>query len=98
MRALKAKIGQSRMIVRAPALWPAKQPFGLLDWEVVNRGVPAVHDALVIEFPVLVAIGTVPLPRIIPPFVLETDGNSISGKHPKLFDAELPRICTNWRQ
>ena len=47
-------------------------PLGLIDGDIVRTHVPPTHQPIVIEFPMLVAVGTVPLPGIgiAPPRVL----------------------------
>src|SRR5215204_797767 len=44
------------------------------------------HQAVLVEFPVLVAIGAEPVYRVIVVFVGEPDGDTIAGYSPQFFD------------
>ena len=77
------------MIVGTAAEGPVIFSFALADGQVVDAGDAAAHVALLVKFPVLVAVGAKPVFRIIVPFVGEADGDAISLKSPKLFDEAI---------
>jgi hypothetical protein len=53
------------------------------DGEVIDAGIPFFHQAIVIELPVFVAIGAVPLTGYIVKFVFEADSNAMAGEGPE---------------
>src|SRR6202041_3982936 len=57
--------------------------------EIIDAGESHAHQAIVIVFPVFIAVGTVPVAGIIVPFVGEADGDAISGEGPELFDEPI---------
>ena len=50
------------MIVRAAAQGPMKAAVGLSDRRIVDACETAAHQAVLVELPILIAIGTEPLP------------------------------------
>lgn len=59
---LQSKFGQTGMVVRSRSLdVPVEFALGFTDFDVVNTGVTARHQAVAVEFPVFIAIGAVPL-------------------------------------
>src|SRR5258707_11066541 len=58
----KAEIGEARMVGRSRARGiPVELALALLDGQVVDRGVALAHEAVLVEFPVLVAVGPGPV-------------------------------------
>jgi hypothetical protein len=55
----------------------------LLDREVINGCKPKSHQAIAIKLPVLVAIGTEPIPRVIMPFIGEPHSDAVCVVSPK---------------
>src|SRR5438067_5435172 len=72
--------------------WPMILAVRLLDRQVVNGGKPKAHQAIAIKLPVLVAIGTEPIPRVIVPFVSEPHGDTVCVISPKLFDQPVVKF------
>src|SRR3569832_745752 len=72
------------MVVGAAAEWPEKLAVGFLDGQVVDAGEAAHHVAVLVEFPVLVAIRAVPLSGIVMPFVGEAHGDAVAGTGPQI--------------
>lgn len=56
------------------------------DGDVVDAGLSASHQPVFVELPQFIAIGPMPLPSNIVPFVLETHRNAISAERPQLLD------------
>jgi hypothetical protein len=52
------------------------------DRKIVDAGEPALHQTVLAEFPILVAVGTKPVAGIIVPFVGKANGNAIAGERP----------------
>jgi hypothetical protein len=55
------------------------------DLGVIDARQPAAHQAIVIEFPQFVAIGSVPLAGCIVPLVFEAHGNPVFTESPQRF-------------
>jgi len=77
------------MIVGAAPQRPVKFALGFADREVVNAGKTASHEAIRVEFPVLVSIRTKPVPAVVMPFVREADGYSILVESPQFLDEPI---------
>jgi hypothetical protein len=74
------------MAVRATPQRPVIFALGFRDGQVVDAGVPQAHQSLLVEFPVLVAIGPEPVARVVVMLVGEADGDSVALDGPKLLD------------
>src|SRR5271156_6053963 len=74
------------MLVRAASQGPMEKALRFLDGQIVDRSVPVMHEAVLIELPVLIAVGAKPVPRIVMPFVGKAHGNSGAVKGPELLD------------
>jgi hypothetical protein len=70
------------MIVGAPPQRPIKFPLDLANRQVVDAGMTGLHQAVFIEFPVFVAVGTEPVACVVVPFIGEADGDAMVGKRP----------------
>src|SRR5829696_1822044 len=72
---------------------PVELPLWLADRQVIDAGVSLTHQPVLVEFPVLVAVGAEPVSRIVVVFVGEPDRNTIPCVCPQLLDepvVELP--------
>src|SRR5215469_9924777 len=81
------------MVVRAAAEWPAEFPFGLRDRKIVDAREAALHQAGLVEFPVLVAVAAEPAPRVVVPLVSEAHRDAVACARPQFLDepvVELP--------
>src|SRR6202049_1554569 len=47
---------------------------------------PRRHKPIVVEFPVLIAVGAIPVIRVIVPLISETYGDPVPGKRPHFLD------------
>src|SRR5438046_9316579 len=74
------------MSIGTTTKWPMILAVRFLDRQVVNGGKPKSHQAIAIKLPVLVAIGTEPIPRVIVPSVGEPHGDAVCVVSPKLLD------------
>src|ERR1700722_2857038 len=74
------------MIVGPPAERPAELPVAFSNGKIVDAGVPDPVETVLIILPVLIAVGTKPVTRIVPPLVRETNCDVISRERPQLFD------------
>ncbi len=75
------------MIERARARRvPKKLPLVFPDPDIVDAGFAPAHQALLVELPVLVTVGTEPVSGIVMPFVLETHRDPVIGEGPQFLD------------
>jgi hypothetical protein len=86
---LQSQLCQSRMIIRPRPLPPSIKPVLLLDGEIINAGVTALHQSAGIEFPHFISIRAKPLPRRIVGLVSKSHRNSFFIKSPQLFDKAI---------
>ena len=75
-----------------PALRPAEEPIRLGDPHIIDAGIPMMHDAVGIKLPVFVAIGAIPLTRIVTVLVGKPHRNAISVKCPEFFDEAILKL------
>src|SRR4029079_15625526 len=86
LTSLQSEIAQSRVLIRTPAERPMIFSLRFFDWKIVNAGVPAQHQSVLIKFPVLVAVRAEPMSGIIVPFTGETHRDAIAVVGPQFFD------------
>ncbi len=77
------------MIVGTAAKRPEELAVGFLDREIVDGGVAMMHDAVLIELPVLVSVGAVPVAGVIVTLVGEANGDACAVEGPQLFDEAI---------
>ena len=67
-------------------------PLALLDREVIYAGNAPAHKALLIEFPVLVAVAAKPAAAIIMPFVGKTHRDAVLAEGPDFLDQAVVKL------
>src|ERR1700676_1871473 len=60
--------------------------------KVVDGCKPRRHKPIVVEFPVLIAVGAIPVIRVIVPLVSEAYGDPVSGKRPHFLDKPVVQL------
>src|SRR5262245_3223347 len=60
--------------------------------QVVDARDSALHEAAIVELPVLVAIGPIPVAAIVMPLIREANGNAVALTGPKLFDEPIVEL------
>jgi hypothetical protein len=60
--------------------------FALLDRKVIDARDAQAHQAMPVEFPVLVAIAAEPVSAVIMPFIGKADGDTIRAEGPHFLD------------
>ncbi len=80
------------MVIRAAAEFPVKLPFGITNRQIVDAGEALAHQAGVIEHPVLVAIGTIPLPGPVVEFIRVANGNPVFGEGEQFLDQTIVQL------
>ncbi len=83
---LEAQFSQCWLLIRPTTQGPVKESILFSDRKIVDAGVSSFHKPSDVELPILVAIGPVPLPRVVMPLICEADSNPVSIESPKLFD------------
>src|SRR5262249_32524067 len=91
-RGSEAQIAETRVIVRPAAERPVVLAIGSRDREVVDAGEPHAHEPLVVELPVLVAVGPEVLAAVVVPLVREAHGDPVSGECPELLDEPVVQL------
>src|SRR3978361_649281 len=84
---------QARMIIRTTPKRPMILAIRFLDGQIVDARDAHPHQPLLVELPVLVAIGAEVLTTVVAPFVRKTHRDAIAVKGPQLLDepiVELP--------
>ena len=71
-------------------------PLALLDREVIYAGNAPAHKALLIEFPVFVAVAAKPAAAIIMPFVGKTHRDAVLAEGPDFL--EVPQARGNYKE
>lgn len=84
--ALKAEVAQVRVTVWPAAKRPAKPALGFSDRTFVDAGMAGSHQAVLGEFPVLVAIGAEPLTAVIAILIGVAHCDPVSCEGPELLD------------
>ncbi|CAG7645456.1 hypothetical protein SBRY_40161 [Actinacidiphila bryophytorum] len=80
------------MVVGAASEGPVELALRLLDGEFVDGGVAVVHQAVGVELPVLVAVSTEPVARIVAVFVGEAHRDAVAVEGPQLLDEPVLQL------
>ena len=94
-RNLKTQVAQSRVVVGAPSAWPVKLALRLLDRQVIDAGVPRIHQTLVIKFPILVAVSAEPTARVIVILIRKPNRDAIAGESPQFLDQPVVELSVS---
>src|SRR5882757_6105589 len=81
------------MVIGASTERPVIFPFVLLNGQIVDAGDPPSHQALFVELPILVAIATKPVARIVVPFICKAHGYAVVAKCPDLLDQSILQLA-----
>ena len=81
------------MIEWARSERPVILALALSDRKIIDRGMAKRHQAVFIEFPILVAIGAEPVRRDVAPFVGEANRDAILAKCPQLLDEAIVELA-----
>ena len=80
------------MLIRTPPRGPVVLAVAGTDWQIVDARDAATHEAVLVEFPVLVAVRPEPVARVVMPLVGEAYGEAIIGKCPELLDQSVVEL------
>ncbi len=85
----EAEVGEARVVERPRPSRPSEPAVGGANWKIVDAGDPPRHPAVWRKLPVLVPVGPVPAPGVVPPLVGKPDGNSVVVEGPELLDQPI---------
>src|SRR4029077_12775912 len=71
---------------------PEKLALAFGNGNVVDSGFPPSHQAVVVEFPELVAVAAEPLARVVVPFVLEAHRDAALAEGPKFLHQPIVKF------
>jgi len=77
------------MVGGARPLWPVIFALALGNRQIVDAGEASAHQAVLVELPVLIAVGAEPLAAIVMPFIGKAYRNPVVGKRPYFFDQPI---------
>src|SRR3954451_14048716 len=81
------------MVIRASTEEPVIVALAIFDRQVVDAGDPPSHQALFVELPILVAVATKPVARIVVPFICKAHGYPVVAKRPDLLDQPILQLA-----
>src|SRR5258708_33642790 len=81
------------MIVGAAAQRPTIFAVFLADRQIIDRRMAGGCQAVLVELPVLIAVRTKPVARIVMPFVGEADGDAIVSRRPQFLDQAVIKLA-----
>jgi len=62
------------------------------DGKVVDARDATLHEPSIVELPVFVAVGAIPIARVVVPLIGETNGNAVALTGPELFDEPILQL------
>ena len=83
---LDSELGEARMPIRARPQRETEEPLGLRDANIVDARFAPTHQPVGVEFPLLVSMRAKEVTVRVHVLVNETDGDSMVGEGPNLFD------------
>src|SRR4029077_2048058 len=92
-RTLEPEIAQRRMIVGAAAERPVILPLALRDRQIVDAGDAQAHQAVLVEFPILVAVAAEPIAAVVMPFIGKAHGDAVLAERPDFLDQAVVELA-----
>src|SRR6185503_7270489 len=80
------------MLVRAPARRPMVLALASGNGQIVDARDATLHESAIVELPVLVAVGAIPIARIVMPLVREPNGNAVALAGPEFLDEPILKL------
>src|SRR5260370_10283136 len=90
---LETEIAQRRMIVGTAAKRPMVLTITLVDPCVVDASDAQPHQAVLVEFPILVAVAAEPVTAFVVPFIGKADGDAVIPGGPDFFDQPVVELA-----
>ncbi len=86
----KRTVAQSGNICRPWARrGPVKTAVFFGDRNIVDAGFAAAHQAVLVELPLLVAVGAMPLAGVVVPLILKPHRDAVAVKRPEILDQAI---------
>src|SRR5512133_804292 len=80
------------MIIGAATERPVVFALALLDRRIVDTGDAKAHQAMLVEFPILVAVAAEPVAAVIVPLIGEAHSNAVLAKDPDLLNQAVVKL------
>src|ERR1700681_1850700 len=90
---LKIEIAQRRVIVGTAAERPVVLAITLLDRRVIDAGDAQTHQAVRVEFPILVAVAPEPVTAVVAPLVGKANGDAALAEGPDFLDQPVVELA-----
>src|SRR5262249_35739901 len=90
---LQPQIAQRWMIVGTAAKRPMILALALLDRQVVDAGEAQAHQAVLVEFPVFIAVAAEPVAAVVMAFVSEPHRDAVLAKGPHFLDQTVVQFA-----
>jgi hypothetical protein len=90
---LQSEIAQGRVVVGAAAKRPVVLAFALLDRDIIDAGDAKPHQAVLIEFPVLVAVAAEPITAVVVPLIGKAHGDTVLTEGPHFLDQPVVQLA-----
>src|ERR1051326_278187 len=88
----EAEIGESRVVIGTATQWPVEFALALGDRKVVDAGDAASHQTMLVELPILVAVGAEPVAGVVVPLVAKAHGDAVLAECPQFFDEPVVKL------
>lgn len=93
------------MLLRSNLTFPVEQALSVLDWHIIDAGMPLCHQACLVKTPVFIPVRSPPLALPISPLINKADGDPVLVKCPKLLNQPILTLllpfsrqeCLNFR-
>src|ERR1700730_4131035 len=90
---LQSEIAQGRVIVGATAKRPVVLALALLDRDIIDAGDAKPHQAVLIKFPVLVAVAAEPITAVVVPLICKARENAVLTEGPHFLDQPVVQLA-----
>jgi len=92
LESLQTQVAKPRMLIRSAAQRPPVLALRFRDRKVIDGRKPRGHETGIVELPVLIPVGPVPLTRIVVPFVSKAHRDAIPRERPQLLDEPIVQL------
>ena len=65
----------------------------LSDWDIVDAGDAQAHQAVFVEFPILVAVAAKPMATVVMPFISEAYSDAVVAEGPDFLDQPVVELA-----
>src|SRR5262249_13243441 len=90
---LEPEIAQRRVAVGTAAERPVVFALALFNRKIIDAGNTQLHQAVLVEFPVLVAVAAEPVATVVVPLIRKTNRDAVIVKSPNLLDQPVVELA-----